>query len=36
VTAVAVTSGIGMTTAFGLAERVVEDLDGTPRPRSAR
>jgi hypothetical protein len=29
VTAVAVTSGIGMTTAFGLAERVVDDLDLT-------
>ena len=36
VTAVAVTSGIGMTTAFGLAQRVVDGLDGTPRPRSAR
>jgi FAD dependent oxidoreductase TIGR03364 len=29
VTAVAVTSGIGMTTAFGLAQRVVDDLDRT-------
>jgi FAD dependent oxidoreductase TIGR03364 len=36
VTAVAVTSGIGMTTAFGLAEQVVDDLDRTPRPPRAR
>jgi D-hydroxyproline dehydrogenase subunit beta len=36
VTAVAVTSGIGMTTAFGLAEQVVDDLDRTARPPRAR
>jgi hypothetical protein len=36
VTAVAVTSGIGMTTAFGLAQRVVAALDATPSPRAGR